>query len=56
MTSDERLEADIEKAFQRFLKATGASGMRVAMEEMRELIKKRSPSQIARMEKEMGLA
>lgn len=56
MTSDERLEADIEKAFQRFLKATETSGMRVAMEEMRDLIAKRSPAQINRMEHEKGLA
>lgn len=56
MTTDELLEADIERAFQRFLKATDHAGMRVAMEQMRDLIGKRSPDQIARMEKEMGLA
>lgn len=55
MTADELLEVEIEQAFQRFIKAAEPAGMRIAIDEMRVLIAKRSPTQIERMETAMGL-
>lgn len=55
MTNDERLERDIEAAFQEFLRASRETEMRLAIERMRTLIATRSPAQVERMEIDMGL-
>lgn len=55
MTNDERLEKDIEAAFQDFMRESEDHKMRLALDRMRSLIAKRSPAQVDKMETAMGL-
>lgn len=52
---DQRLEEEIERARLCGLYAATLQGQRASFELMRELIAKRSPAQIERMEQERGL-
>jgi hypothetical protein len=53
--TDAELETQIEAAYQEGLAALAATEQRLAFTQMAELIKQRSPEQVAKMEEARGL-